>query len=77
MGDDRLLSIADLAMYLQVPQETIYRWRKQGLGPQGLKVGRYVRFRSEDVDTWLSARAEQSARPVASLPDWWGLGHRR
>ncbi len=30
MGADRLMTIGELAEYLQVPRETIYRWRKTG-----------------------------------------------
>jgi excisionase family DNA binding protein len=49
----RLLTIEELSDYLQVPVKTLYDWRHRRLGPQGLRVGRYVRYRQSDVDAWL------------------------
>lgn len=48
-----LLTIEELSQYLQVPVKTLYDWRHRGLGPRGLRVGRYVRYRQTDVDAWL------------------------
>ena len=42
---------------LSVPADTIYRWRYMGTGPRGIKVGRHVRFRAEDVESWLDEKA--------------------
>jgi excisionase family DNA binding protein len=49
----KLLSIEDLADYLGVPKGTLYQWRTKGYGPTGVRVGKYVRYRAEDVDTWI------------------------
>lgn len=49
----RLLSPGELASYLGLPVATIYRWRSRGDGPCGMRVGRHVRYRVEDVDRWL------------------------
>ena len=53
----KLLSIRDLAAYLGVPVSTVYLWRSQGRGPQGIKVGKQVRYRAEDVLAWLDRQA--------------------
>jgi excisionase family DNA binding protein len=53
-----LMTIGELAEYLQVPRETIYRWRKHGGGPCGLRMGRHVRFRRSDVEAWIEARRD-------------------
>lgn len=53
MTSGRLLTIEELSQYLQVPVKTLYDWRHRGLGPRGLRVGRYVRYRQADVDAWL------------------------
>lgn len=54
MDTNRMLTIAEVADYLQVPVATLYRWRcEQGKGPKGIRVGRYIRYRMEDVQTWL------------------------
>lgn len=51
---ERLMSVQELADYLDVPVKTIYAWRYHGHGPKGFRVGRHVRFRWRDVQVWLS-----------------------
>ncbi len=55
----RLLGIPDLAAYLGIPVATLYVWRSNGLGPPGIKVGRHVRYRREDVEEWLERRTDR------------------
>jgi excisionase family DNA binding protein len=52
----RLLSVEEVAELLQVPVNTIYRWRFRGEGPTGMRIGRYLRFDPRDVASWLEAR---------------------
>jgi excisionase family DNA binding protein len=54
----RLLTVQELADLLQVPPKTIYAWRYKRTGPTAVPVGKYLRFRPEDVAAWLEARAE-------------------
>jgi excisionase family DNA binding protein len=49
----KLLTVTDLADYLGVPEQTIYQWRRKGYGPVGHKMGKHVRFRPSDVDSWI------------------------
>ena len=49
----RLVSAEQVADYLGVPVKTLYQWRYKGFGPRGLRVGRYLRYRPEDVEAWL------------------------
>jgi excisionase family DNA binding protein len=49
----RLWTVAEVAEYLGVPVKTVYRWRCVGYGPPGCRVGRYVRYRSSDVEAWI------------------------
>ncbi|MBA3291764.1 MAG: helix-turn-helix domain-containing protein [Actinobacteria bacterium] len=58
-----LLSTSELATFLGVPVATIYAWRQKGYGPKGIRIGRHVRYRKEDVDTWL--RRQEDAEPVS------------
>ncbi len=53
--DDPLMTIEEVGAYLQVPVKTLYDWRHKGCGPRGMRVGRYVRYRRSDVDTWLES----------------------
>lgn len=54
--DDRLLSVDELADYLEVPVKTIYTWRHRNTGPRGFRVGKHLRFRWSDVQTWVAQR---------------------
>jgi hypothetical protein len=39
---------------------TLEGWRVQGIGPRYIKIGRLVRYRVEDLDTFLEAHTRQS-----------------
>ncbi|MGF7239344.1 MAG: helix-turn-helix transcriptional regulator [Frankia sp.] len=58
---DQLWTVAELAAYLRVPTNTIYKWRHLGEGPKGFRIGRHVRFDPADVITWLESRREVSS----------------
>jgi excisionase family DNA binding protein len=51
----RLLDVGELAEYLRVPVSWIYD-NHRALGLPAIKVGRYLRFRTVDVDAWLDTR---------------------
>lgn len=55
-----LATMADLAAYLGIPEKTIRRWRHDGTGPRGLRLGKHVRFRWSDVDAWLEKQASEN-----------------
>lgn len=57
-GLEPLLSIEELAEYLDVPVTTIRDWRTDGKGPCAIKVGGRVRFATSDVLTWLLMQRE-------------------
>lgn len=48
----RHLSTQELADRLSVPLSTIYNWRAYNKGPRAMRVGKYVRYRLEDVQAW-------------------------
>lgn len=49
-----LLSIDEVAAWLSVTVQTIYSWRKRGIGPAALKVGKHLRFRPADVEQFIA-----------------------
>jgi excisionase family DNA binding protein len=61
-----LLSPSEVSRYLGVPLGTLANWRYQGRGPAFLRVGRHVRYRSEDVATWVDEQLADN--PPASPP---------
>lgn len=50
--------------HLQIPKQTLYRWRYQGSGPQALKVGRHLRFRRADIEAFLDGLAQSDTRSL-------------
>jgi predicted DNA-binding transcriptional regulator AlpA len=56
----RLWGVQDVATYLGVPVMTIYHWRRTGYGPKGTRVGRYVRYRPDDVRAWFDRQYREA-----------------
>ncbi len=50
--EDRWRSVDDIAEYLGVSKDTVYAWVTQK-GMPGHKVGRFWKFKREDVDAWI------------------------
>jgi excisionase family DNA binding protein len=59
---DKLMSLRDVSEMLGIPVHTLYRWRHNGDGPAGYRVGRHVRYRREAVEAWLEQQATSAAR---------------
>ena len=60
-GRSPLASTEEVSEYLQVPLTTVYQWRRKGVGPRAVRVGRHLRYRWEDVDRWLEQQARGGA----------------
>ena len=52
--DDRWLSVDEVADYLGVAKDTVYNW-VTNKGMPGHKVGRFWKFKKDDVDSWVRA----------------------
>ena len=39
---------------------TIYHWRRTGYGPPGVRIGRHVRYRPEDVRAWVQSELDKA-----------------
>lgn len=57
-GLEPLISVQQLAEYLDVPPQRIYDWRMAGIGPKGHRLGRELRFPISEVRRWLAEHAE-------------------
>ena len=57
----KLLTIEELSEYLKVPVPTLYRWRTQGYGPVGRRMGRHLRYREDDVRRWVDGLEQAAA----------------
>jgi excisionase family DNA binding protein len=56
-----MLTPEQLSDELTVPVSTIYRWNYTKTGPTPCRVGKYVRYRRDDVDRWLESRRGDNA----------------
>lgn len=56
-GDRPILGMPELADRYGVSLQAVRRWRVDGYGPKGFRVGRFVRYRLEDVLAWEQAQA--------------------
>lgn len=50
-----LLTEQDVASRLHVSLASVRRWRLERRGPQFIKVGALVRYRPDDLETWLAS----------------------
>lgn len=57
-------SSEQLADFMQVPLDSVKRWRKYGTGPVGTRIGKHVRYARADVAAWLDAQRD-TPRPTA------------
>jgi excisionase family DNA binding protein len=53
--DDRWLSVSEIAKYLGVSNDTVYRWIDKQMMPAH-RVGRAWKFKKDEVDGWVRNR---------------------
>jgi excisionase family DNA binding protein len=54
------LTRKEAAAYLRLGESTLAKLFVAGDGPPAIKVGRSVRYASEDLDTWMGSRRRRS-----------------
>jgi len=52
MDEDRWLSVDEIAAYLGVKRDTLYKWIERKKMP-GHKIGRLWKFKKQEVDNWV------------------------
>ena len=60
MVDDRWLSVDEIAVYLGVKRDTVYKWIDRKKMPAH-KVGRLWKFRKKEVDQWVIGGSDRSS----------------
>jgi len=61
---DRLMTLQQVAEYLQIKERTIYGWAQKGQIPS-FKLGNVWRFKREDIDLWIEERKRDTPRSKA------------
>ena len=65
--DDRWRSVQEIAEYLGVSTDSVYRWVEQ----RGLpvhRVGRLLRFKCSEVDDWVHSQDDENGEQEAGKP---------
>ena len=60
MLENRWLSVDEIAAYLGIKRDTVYKWIEQKNMPAH-KVGRLWKFRTDEIDQWVLS--EESSAP--------------
>jgi predicted DNA-binding transcriptional regulator AlpA len=53
VGDDELLTTAEVGQMLRKPVGTLRQWRHRSFGPKGFRLGGTVVYRRSAVDAWI------------------------
>lgn len=61
--DDRWLSVDEIAVYLGVSKDTVYTWVADK-GLPGHRMGRFWKFKKDEVDKWVRAGGSRSRGAV-------------
>lgn len=59
--DDRWLSVAEIAVYLGIKRDTVYKWISRKAMPAH-KAGRLWKFKAHEVDRWVKSGGAASCR---------------
>lgn len=60
MIKEGLMTIEDVAAYLQVTRRTIYEWLKHNKIPAVKLIGQW-RFKKERIDAWIDSRVQDKS----------------
>lgn len=52
MDPDQIMTIEEVAKYLQLKPQTVYKWAQEEMIP-GAKLGKEWRFRKSILDEWI------------------------
>ena len=53
--EDRWLSVAEIAVYLGIREQTLYKWISRKPDMPAHKVGRLWKFKVSEIDEWVRA----------------------
>jgi len=56
---DEIMTVADVARYLKLKPQTIYKWLQDGMIPAA-KLGKEWRFKKSVIDAWFDAQIAKS-----------------
>lgn len=64
-----LMNLRQTAEYLNISEGTLSFLRHKGTAPAAIKIGRALRWRRSDLDTWLEDKFAQAEADAAAKRD--------
>ncbi|WP_138756871.1 helix-turn-helix domain-containing protein [Modestobacter altitudinis] len=61
--EPELLTITEAAELVRAAVATLRYWRHLGIGPRSFRLGRRVRYRRDDLRTWIDSQHDGSGAP--------------
>ena len=61
---DEILTVEELARYLKLKPQTIYKWAQEGQLP-AIKLGKEWRFRKTLIDAWLDEKFDNEMQKAS------------
>ncbi len=58
---EKLLTLSEVSDRTGIPEATLRFWRHKGTGPHSARIGRRIKYREADVQTWLDEQFKQTA----------------
>lgn len=62
---EKLLTADELADVLQLPIQTVRMWSHRGVGPQAVRVGRFLRYKPSDVNQWIDSQKKTNRQEAS------------
>ena len=53
---DELLTLEEVAALLKLPPATLRKWRAEGRRPQAFRLGKWLRYRRSEVESFVAAQ---------------------
>lgn len=66
LEQERWRSVDEIAIYLGVSKESIYRWAEKGSIPCH-KVGKQWKFKTKEIDSWVFSGASSKNQNLKSV----------
>jgi len=62
-NEDDLLSVAQIAAKLSVSEQTVWKKSKTSCFPKAVRIGRNVRWKRGQIETWINGLGNSSLGP--------------
>jgi predicted DNA-binding transcriptional regulator AlpA len=60
---ERLLTPKEVALFLGVHPNTLWKWRNRGYGPVPIQIGRTYRYRRREVERFIDQSSRRFTPP--------------